>query len=104
MGSETSNQSCGSGAPASVKDEGHAGYGVTYLVQNTTRGACTKSTGCGSYAELLTWAAEKPDIVLMHFGNSTTFWGRHHRDSSQILAAYVAVKFSSPSSASRTQT
>jgi lysophospholipase L1-like esterase len=88
VGSETSNQSCGSGAPASVKDEGHAGYGVTYLVQNTTRGACTKSTGCGSYAELLTWAAEKPDIVLMHFGTNDVWDGIA---TSQILAAYVAV-------------
>jgi lysophospholipase L1-like esterase len=88
VGSETSNQSCGSGAPASVKDEGHAGYGVTYLVQNNTRAACTKSTGCGSYAELQTWAAEKPDIVLMHFGTNDVWDGIA---TSQILAAYVAV-------------
>jgi lysophospholipase L1-like esterase len=88
VGSETSNQSCGSGAPASVKDEGHAGYGVTYLVQNNTRAACTKSTGCGSYAELQTWAAEKPDIVLMHFGTNDVWDGIA---TSQILAAYLAV-------------
>jgi lysophospholipase L1-like esterase len=88
VGSETSNQPCGSGAPASVKDEGHAGYGVTYLVQNNTRAACTKTTGCGSYAELQTWAAEKPDIVLMHFGTNDVWDGIA---TTQILAAYVAV-------------
>jgi lysophospholipase L1-like esterase len=88
VGSEMSNQACGSGAPATVKDEGHAGYGVTYLVQNNTRSACTKSTGCGSYAELQTWAAEKPDIVLMHFGTNDVWDGIA---TSQILAAYVAV-------------
>jgi lysophospholipase L1-like esterase len=88
VGSETSNQSCGGGAPASVKDEGHAGYGVTYLVQNNTRAACTKTTGCGSYAELQTWAAEKPDIVLMHFGTNDVWDGIA---TSQILAAYLAV-------------
>jgi lysophospholipase L1-like esterase len=88
VGMETTNQSCGSGAPASVKDEGHAGYGVTYLPQNSTRGACTKDSGCGSYAELQTWAAEKPDIVLMHFGTNDVWDGIA---TSQILAAYVAV-------------
>jgi len=88
VGMETSNQSCGSGAPGSVKDEGHAGYGVTYLPQNSTRGACTKSSGCGSYAELQSWAAEKPDIVLMHFGTNDVWDGVA---TSTILSAYVAV-------------
>ena len=88
VGTETSNQSCGSGAPGSVKDEGHAGYGVTYLPQNSTRGACTKSSGCGSYAELQSWAAEKPDIVLMHFGTNDVWDGVA---TSTILSAYVAV-------------
>jgi lysophospholipase L1-like esterase len=88
VGSEMSDQACGSGAPASVKDEGHAGYGVTYLVQNNSRAACTKSTGCGSYAELQSWAAEKPDIVLMHFGTNDVWDGIA---TSQILAAYLAV-------------
>jgi lysophospholipase L1-like esterase len=88
VGTETSNQSCGSGAPGSVKDEGHAGYGVTYLPQNSTRGACTKSSGCGSYAELQTWAAEKPDIVLMHFGTNDVWDGVA---TSTILSAYLAV-------------
>ncbi len=88
VGTETSNQSCGARAPANVKDEGHAGYGVTYLPMNSTRGACTKTTGCGSYAELQTWAAEKPDIVLMHFGTNDVWDGIA---TSTILSAYVAV-------------
>lgn len=88
VGMETSNQSCGSGAPGSVKDEGHAGYGVTYLPQSSARGACTKSSGCGSYAELQSWAAEKPDIVLMHFGTNDVWDGVA---TSTILSAYVAV-------------
>jgi lysophospholipase L1-like esterase len=88
VGMETTSQSCGSGAPASVNDEGHAGYGVTYLPQNSTRGACTKSSGCGSYAELQSWAAEKPDIVLMHYGTNDVWDGIA---TSTILSAYVAV-------------
>jgi lysophospholipase L1-like esterase len=88
VGTETTNQSCGSSAPSSVKDEGHAGYGVTYLPQNSTRGACTKSSGCGSYTELQTWAAEKPDIVLMHFGTNDVWDGVA---TSTIMSAYVAV-------------
>ena len=88
VGTETSNQSCGSGAPGSVKDEGHAGYGVTYLPENSTRGPCSKASGCGSYAELQTWAAEKPDIVLMHFGTNDIWDGVA---TSTILSAYVAV-------------
>jgi lysophospholipase L1-like esterase len=89
VGTVTTNQSsCGSGAPSSVKDEGHAGYGVTYLPQNNTRSACTKSSGCGSYAELQTWAAEKPDIVLMHYGTNDVWDGIA---TSTILSAYLAV-------------
>ncbi len=88
VGTEMTNQSCGSGAPSSIKDEGHAGYGVTYLPQNSTRSDCTKSSGCGSYAELQTWAAEKPDIVLMHFGTNDVWDGVA---TSTILSAYVAV-------------
>jgi lysophospholipase L1-like esterase len=89
IGTMTTNQSsCGNGAPASVKDEGHPGYGVTYLPQNSTRGACTKDSGCGSYAELQTWAAEKPDIVLMHYGTNDVWDGIA---TSTILSAYLAV-------------
>ena len=88
VGMETSNQSCGAGAPSSVKDEGHAGYGVTYLPQNSTRGACTKTSGCGSYPELQSWAAEKPDIVLMHYGTNDVWDGI---GTATILSAYQAV-------------
>jgi lysophospholipase L1-like esterase len=88
VGTTTTNQSCGAGAPGSVKDEGHGGYGVTYLPQNSTRSACTKSTGCGSYAELQTWAAEKPDIVFMHYGTNDVWDGIA---TSTILSAYLAV-------------
>jgi len=88
VGMETTNQSCGAGAPTSIKDEGHAGYGVTYLPQNSTRSACTKTSGCGSFAELQSWAAEKPDIVLMHFGTNDVWDGI---GTSTILSAYLAV-------------
>jgi lysophospholipase L1-like esterase len=88
VGTKTTNQGCPSGAPSSVKDEGHAGYGVTYLPQGSTRTACTKSTGCGSYAELQSWAAEKPDIVLMHYGTNDVWDGI---GTSTILSAYLAV-------------
>jgi lysophospholipase L1-like esterase len=88
VGTTTTNQSCGAGAPTSIKDEGHGGYGVTYLPQNSTRSACTKSTGCGSYAELQTWAAEKPDIVFMHYGTNDVWDGI---STSTILSAYLAV-------------
>ena len=88
VGTQTTNQSCGSGAPGSVKDEGHGGYGVTYLPQNSTRGACTKSSGCGSYAELQTWAAEKPVIVLMAYGTNDVWDGVA---TATIMSVYVAV-------------
>ena len=88
VGKMTTNQSCGAGAPTSVKHEGHGGYGVTYLPQNSTRSACTKSTGCGSYAELQSWAAEMPDIVFMHYGTNDVWDGI---STSTILSAYLAV-------------
>jgi len=85
VGSQMSNQSC-DGAP-NVNMEGHGGYGVTFLPMGSTR-ACTKNSGCGSYAELQTWAAEKPDIVLMHFGTNDVWDGQ---EPAQILAAYLSV-------------
>jgi hypothetical protein len=89
VGTETTTQSCGSGAPSSVKDEGHGGYGVTYLPSTSTRPKCTKQAqGCGSYAELQTWAAEAPDIVLMHFATNDIWDGRA---TSEILSSFVAV-------------
>ncbi len=86
VGSQTTNQSCG--GASSVKDEGHGGYGVTYLPMNSMRSACTKTTGCGSYAELQTWAAEAPDIVFMHYGTNDVWDGI---STSTILSAYLAV-------------
>jgi hypothetical protein len=86
VGSQTTSQSC-DGAPA-VKTEGHGGYGVTYLPSNSARGACTKSSGCGSYAELQQWATLKPDIVLMHYGTNDVWDGQ---SAQNILAAYTAV-------------
>jgi acyl-CoA thioesterase I len=87
VGLQTSNQSCGSGVP-NIKMEGHPGYGVTYLPANNTRSACSKSSGCGSYAELKTWAAEKPDVVLMHMGTNDVWDGR---PTAEITAAYLSV-------------
>ena len=86
MGTVTNN--CGNGTP-SVKTEGHPGYGVTYLPMDSQRPKCTKQPqGCGSYAELQTWAAEKPDIVLMHFATNDCWDGE---PTALILSAYQAV-------------
>jgi lysophospholipase L1-like esterase len=84
VGTVTNNQSCGA---VSVKTEGHGGYGVTYLPSSSTR-TCSKSSGCGSYAELQTWAAESPEIVLMHYGTNDVWDGQA---TVSILAAYVSV-------------
>jgi hypothetical protein len=85
---QASNTNCGANTPA-VKTEGHGGYGVTYLPSTSTRPKCTKQPqGCGSYAELQTWAAEAPDIVLMHFATNDVWDGRA---TSEILSAFVAV-------------
>jgi lysophospholipase L1-like esterase len=86
IGSVQNNQSC-SGAPI-VMTEGHGGYSVTYLPQNSTREACIRTTGCGSYAELQTWAASKPDIVLMHLGTNDVW---DVQPTASIVTAYVSV-------------
>jgi lysophospholipase L1-like esterase len=70
-----------------VLEEGHGGYGVTYLPQNSTRSACQKAA-CGTYAELQTWAAEKPEIVLMHYGTNDVWDGQ---STESILSAYLSV-------------
>ena len=88
VGTVTNNNGCGNGVP-SVKSEGHGGYGVTYLPMTSTRGTCTKQPqGCGSYPELQQWAAEKPDIVLMHFATNDCW---DHMGADKILAAWQAV-------------
>ena len=64
---------------------------MTYLPADTKRmpNPCTKQPqGCGSYAELLTWAAEKPDIVLMHYGTNDVWDGVA---TATILSAYTTV-------------
>jgi hypothetical protein len=88
VGPVTNNQSCGANTP-SVKTEGHGGYGVTYLPSTSTRPKCSKQPqGCGSYAELQTWAAEATDIVLLHFATNDIWDGRA---TTEILSSFVAV-------------
>jgi hypothetical protein len=78
VGTNTNVQSC-NGAPT-VQTEGHGGYDVTYLTTNSP-----PQSGHGSLSELQTWAAEKPDVVLMHFGTNDCWNGY---SSSSILSAY----------------
>ena len=62
---------------------------MTYLPATSTRPRCGKQRqGCGSFAELQTWAGEKPDIVLMHFATNDA-WDA--QPTATILAAYLAV-------------
>ena len=86
IGTVTNN--CGNGTP-SVKTEGHGGYGATYLPMDSKRPKCTKQAqGCGSYAELQTWAAEKPDMVLMHYATNDCWDGE---PTALILSAWQAI-------------
>jgi lysophospholipase L1-like esterase len=66
-----------------VQTEGHAGYLVTFLTTNSP-----SRTGLGTMSELLTWAAEKPEIVLMHFGTNDVWSGVA---PAEIMSAYVFV-------------
>jgi acyl-CoA thioesterase-1 len=84
VGTQTNNQSCNA---SHVMDEGHGGYGVTYLPQNSMRGACQKPA-CGTFEELQSWAAQAPELVIMHYGTNDV-WDGQPTDS--ILAAYSAV-------------
>jgi hypothetical protein len=84
IGTQMNQQSC---SATEVREEGHSGYGVTYLPENSKRAACQKPA-CGSYAELQSWAAEKPEIVLMHYGTNDVWDGQA---ASDILSAYVSV-------------
>jgi lysophospholipase L1-like esterase len=66
VGTQTANQgNCGTPSASSVKTEGHGGYFVTYLTTNSP-----PQSGKGTLAELLTWAAEKPDVVLLEMGTN----------------------------------
>jgi mannan endo-1,4-beta-mannosidase len=85
VGTQMNQQSCGA---MQVPEEGHGGYGVTYLPQGNSRPACTKTSGCGSYSELQAWAAEKPEIVLMHYGTNDVWDGVA---TGTILSAYLSV-------------
>jgi lysophospholipase L1-like esterase len=79
VGTNLNNQGCGAGAP-SVQTEGHGGYLVTYLTTNTP-----PQTGKGTLAELQTWAAEKPDVVLMEYGTNDV-WSSI--STANVLSAY----------------
>lgn len=63
VGTVLDNQGCGS-AP-NVQTEGHGGYLVTYLTSDSHQ-----SEQKGTMTELLSWAAEKPDVVLMEYGTN----------------------------------
>ena len=76
VGTNLNNQSC-NGAP-NVQTEGHGGYLVTDLV------------GSGQHAsELSQWtSADKPDVVLMHFGTNDVW---NNIAPATILDAYSTV-------------
>jgi lysophospholipase L1-like esterase len=78
-GKNLNNQVCGTGAP-NLQTEGHGGYFVTYLTTNSPPQA-----GKGTLAELQTWAAERPDVVLMEFGTNDV-WSSIA--TATILSAY----------------
>jgi hypothetical protein len=95
VGSTTTNQSCPTTGAPSVTTEAHGGYGVTWLPADTTRTGCTKNASgnpvvyhCGSYAELQTWAAERPDVVLFHYGTNDVW---DNESVANILDTYAAV-------------
>ena len=81
VGTNLNNQSC-NGAP-NVQTEGHGGYLVTFLITNTP-----SRTGLGTLNELTTWAAEKPDMVLMHDGTNDVWSSVATAD---IISAYLFV-------------
>jgi lysophospholipase L1-like esterase len=79
VGTNLNNQGCGAGAP-NVQTEGHGGYLVTYLTTDSP-----PQTGKGSRTELLTWAAERPDVVLMEYGTNDV-WSSI--STANVLSAY----------------
>lgn len=85
VGTSLNNQSCGT-AP-NVQTEGHSCYLVSNLVKDvTTVAGCGGSKG--SLAELKSWAAEKPEVVIMQYGTNDA-WSSIPTQS--ILDAYTAV-------------
>ncbi len=82
VGTNLNDQSCGADAP-NLHTEGHGGYLVTYLTTNSP-----PQTSKGTLDELQTWAAEKPDVVLLEMGTNDV-WSAI--SSANILAAYGLV-------------
>jgi lysophospholipase L1-like esterase len=64
VGTVLNNQDCGNNV-ANVQTEGHGGYLVTYLVDDSH-----KSENKGTLTELKSWAAAKPEVVLMEYGTN----------------------------------
>ncbi len=82
VGTNLNNQACGANAP-NLQTEGHGGYFVTYLTTNSP-----PQTGKGTLAELQTWAAEKPAVVLLEMGTNDV-WSAI--PTATILSAYSFV-------------
>lgn len=81
VGTQTANQGgCGTPSVSSVKTEGHGGYLVTYLTTNSP-----PQSGKGTLSELQTWAALKPDVVLLEMGTNDV-WS--NLSTSSITNAY----------------
>jgi lysophospholipase L1-like esterase len=81
VGTQTANQGgCGTPSVGSVKTEGHGGYFVTYLMTDSP-----PQSGKGKLSELQTWAAQKPDVVLLEMGTNDV-WS--NISASNITNAY----------------
>ena len=72
------NQACGSAS--NIQTEGHGGYLVTYLTTDSP-----PQGGKGKLSELKTWAAEKPEVVLMEYDTNDA-WSSIA--TSSIISAY----------------
>ena len=88
VGTVLNNQGCGSGV-ANVQTEGHGGYLVTYLTSDAQA-----SQNKGSLTELKTWAAEKPDVVLMEYGTNDV-WSNIAPDTITTAFSFVVDQFRS---------
>jgi lysophospholipase L1-like esterase len=87
VGTITNNQgNCLPPAAATVPSEGHGCYFVTRLENSITAvPGCGTGATLGSLSELQTWAAEKPDVVLMHFGTNDVW---NNIATARITGAY----------------
>jgi lysophospholipase L1-like esterase len=86
VGTVLNNQGCGNGV-ANVQTEGHGGYLVTYLTTDSP-----PQSGKGTLAELKTWAAEKPDVVLMEYGTNDV-WSNIAPDKITSAFSFVVDEF-----------